>query len=118
MCLCLCSIFQFNKKNLCKFKYRTQTHFKEIKDFLCVLKYVWSTKIYVCVLYLNLTKKKIKRIFFFQYNQKCFLKNNKCVCVCVLYFNLTNFFCVNLNTEHKHSLKKLKTLLCIKICVV
>ena len=51
--MCLCSIFKFNQKNL--------------NDF-----------------------------FFFQYNQKCFLKNNKCVCV--LYFNLTkkkikrNFF--------------------------
>ena len=47
----------------------------------------------VCVLYLNLTKKKFFNFFkmcvcsFFQYNQKCFFKNNKCVCV--LYLNLT-----------------------------
>ena len=39
-----------------------------------------------------------------------FFKNNKCVCVCVLYFNLTKKkLCVNLNIEHKHILKKLKT---------
>ena len=34
-CVCVCVLYFNLSKNifLCKFKYRTQTHFKEIKDF-------------------------------------------------------------------------------------